>query len=209
MYRFQYISQGQTPEEHLSNCKKVLTAGVKWIQLRMKNFPDEIVEKTALEVQSLCTQSGATFILNDNVNLAKKINADGVHLGLTDTAITEARLILGQNKIIGGTANTVEDVVQRIEERCDYIGLGPYRFTSTKDKLSPILGLEGYRAILNRLDDGHRKTPIVAIGGIQVEDISAILETGICGIALSGILTNSKNKKEIVERINTILYDPA
>lgn len=209
MYRFQYISQGQTPEDHLSNCKEVLTAGGKWIQLRMKNFSDEIVEKTAQEVQSLCAQSGATFIMNDNVNLAKKINADGVHLGLTDMAAIDARLILGHDKIIGGTANTVEDVVQRIEEGCNYIGLGPYRYTTTKDKLSPILGLEGYRTIINRLDDGHRKTPILAIGGIQVEDISPILETGICGIALSGILTNSKNKKEIVERINTILYEPA
>ncbi|MDR7128977.1 thiamine-phosphate pyrophosphorylase [Algoriphagus sp. 4150] len=208
MYRFQFISQGQTPEEHLKNCKEVLNAGGKWIQLRMKNFPDEIVEKTALEVQSLCAQFGATFILNDNVNLAKKINADGVHLGLSDTAIIEARLILGKDKIIGGTANTVEDVVQRIEEGCNYIGLGPYRFTTTKEKLSPILGLEGYRSLINRLNEEQRKTPIVAIGGIQLEDISPILETGISGIALSGILTNSMHKKEIVERINKILYEP-
>lgn len=208
MYRFQYISQGQTAEEHLSNCKEVLTAGGKWIQLRMKNFSEEIVEKTALEVQSLCAQFGATFILNDNVNLTKKINADGVHLGLTDTSVKDARLILGQDKIIGGTANTFEDVVQRIDEGCNYIGLGPYRFTSTKDKLSPILGLEGYRKLINRLNDEQRKTPIVAIGGIQVEDISLILETGISGIALSGILTNSENKKEIVERINTKIYEP-
>ncbi|WP_225586783.1 thiamine phosphate synthase [Algoriphagus sp. Y33] len=209
MYRFQFISQGQTPEEHLNNCKEVLIAGGKWIQLRMKNFPDEIVEETALEIQSLCAQSGATFILNDNVNLAKKINADGVHLGLADTAIIEARLILGKDKIIGGTANTVEDVVQRIEEGCNYIGLGPYRFTTTKEKLSPILGLEGYRSLINRLNEEQRKTPILAIGGIQLEDISLILETGLSGIALSGILANSMHKKEIVERINKILYEPA
>lgn len=209
MYRFQYISQGQTPEEHLTHCKEVLAAGGKWIQLRMKNFSDEIVEKTALEVQSLCAQSGATFILNDNVNLAKKINADGVHLGLTDTAIPQARLTLGDDKIIGGTANTLEDVVQRIEEGCNYIGLGPFRFTTTKSKLSPILGLEGYRSLIGQLDKEQRKTPIVAIGGIQVEDIPSILLTGISGIALSGVLTNSTNKKEIVDHINTILYEPA
>ncbi len=209
MYRFQYISQGQTPEEHLTCCKEVLAAGGKWIQLRMKNFSDEIVEKTALEVQSLCAQSGATFILNDNVNLAKKINADGVHLGLTDTAIPQARLTLGDDKIIGGTANTLEDVVQRIEEGCNYIGLGPFRFTTTKSKLSPILGLEGYRSLIGQLDEEQRKTPIVAIGGIQVEDIPTILQTGISGIALSGVLTSSTNKKEIVDHINTILYEPA
>jgi len=207
MHRLQYISQGKTAEEHFSNCKEVLEAGGKWIQLRMKNFADEVVERTALEVQEMCATYGAKFILNDNVSLAHKINADGVHLGLTDSSIREAREILGQDKIIGGTANTYEDVLQRIAEACDYIGLGPYRFTSTKDKLSPILGLEGFRTLINRLDDEQRKTPIVAIGGIQVEDISLILETGVSGIALSGILTNAANKKEIVERINTKLYE--
>lgn len=207
--RFQYISQGHTPEEHLSNCEEVLAAGGKWVQLRMKNFSDEHVEKTAIEFQSLCASFGATFIINDNVDLAKKINADGVHLGLTDMPVREARLILGQEKIIGGTANTLEDVIQRIDEGCNYIGLGPLRFTRTKEKLSPILGLEGYRSLIGQLDGEQRKTPIVAIGGIQIEDISSILATGISGIAVSGILTNSSNTKEIVERINTILYEPA
>ncbi|WPR74139.1 thiamine phosphate synthase [Algoriphagus sp. NG3] len=207
--RFQYISQGHTPEEHLSNCEKVLAAGGKWIQLRMKNFPLEEVEETALQVQSLCATFGATFIINDHVDLAKKINADGVHLGLTDLPVREARLILGQEKIIGGTANTLKDVLQRIDEGCNYIGLGPFRFTRTKEKLSPILGLEGYRSIIGRLDEKQRKTPIVAIGGIQVEDISSILATGISGIAVSGVLTNPSNTKEIVERINTIGYEPA
>ena len=207
--RFQYISQGHTPEEHLSNCEKVLAAGGKWIQLRMKNFPLEEVEETALQVQSLCATFGATFIINDHVDLAKKINSDGVHLGLTDYPVRKARLILGQEKIIGGTANTLKDVLQRIDEGCNYIGLGPFRFTRTKEKLSPILGLEGYRSIIGQLDEKQRKTPIVAIGGIHVEDISSILATGISGIAVSGVLTNPINTKEIVERINTIGYEPA
>ncbi|MBI1837298.1 MAG: thiamine phosphate synthase [Flavobacteriia bacterium] len=207
MYKLQYISQGQTAEEHFLNCQQVLEAGGKWIQLRMKNFTEEVVEETALKVKELCKTFGAVFILNDNVQLAKKIDADGIHLGLTDTSIQKAKEILGKDKIFGGTANSLEDVIQRINEGCNYIGLGPFRFTTTKDKLSPILGLEGYKKLINQLNEEQRKTPIIAIGGIEVADISTILKTGISGIALSGILTHSDNKKEIVEQINKMLYE--
>jgi thiamine-phosphate pyrophosphorylase len=105
----------------------------------------------------------ATFIINDNVHLAKQLDADGVHLGLSDE---EARLILGKTKIIGGTANTLK-MLQRTAENCDYIGLGPYQFT-TKQHLSPILGLEGYRSIIEQMKAKH-PNPIYAIGGITLE----------------------------------------
>lgn len=198
MYKLQYISQGQTAEEHLFNCEQVLEADGKWIQLRMKNFSEEIVEDTALKVKELCKTFGAIFILNDNVELAKKIDADGIHLGLTDTSIQKAKEILGNDKIFGGTANSLEDVIQRINEGCNYIGLGPFRFTTTKDKLSPILGLKGYTKLIMQLTEEQKKTPIIAIGGIEVSDISDILKTGISGIALSGLITNAPNKKELI-----------
>ena len=160
-----------------------------------------------MKVKELCKSFGAVFILNDNVQLAKKIDADGIHLGLTDTSIQTAKEILGNDKIFGGTANSLEDVIQRINEGCNYIGLGPFQFTKTKDKLSPILGLEGYIKLIDQLTEEQRKTPIIAIGGIKVADISDILKTGISGIALSGILTHLENKKEIVEQINKVLYE--
>jgi thiamine-phosphate pyrophosphorylase len=207
MYKLQYISQGQSVEEHLSNCKNVLEGGCKWIQLRMKNFEEQQVERTAIEVQNMCSEHGAKFILNDNVHLASRINADGVHLGLSDMSIQEAREIVGYDKIIGGTANTLKDVIQRIDEGCDYIGLGPYRYTTTKDKLSPVLGIEGYSNILSQLTEQQKQIPIVAIGGIETHDIPAILESGVSGIALSGLLTTALDKKEIIQNINTKLYE--
>ena len=132
MYKLQYISQGDTQEVQLNNIQKALEFGCRWIQLRFKKANVETLEQTALLVKELCQKFNALFIINDHVSLAKKIEADGVHLGLTDTSIQEARELLGEDKIIGGTANTYEDVVQRFREKCNYVGLGPFKFTTTK-----------------------------------------------------------------------------
>jgi thiamine-phosphate pyrophosphorylase len=191
MYKLQYISQGDTQEEQLNNIQKALEFGCRWIQLRFKKANAETLEQTALLAKELCQKFDALFIINDHINLAKKIDADGVHLGLTDSSIQEARELLGDKKIIGGTANSYEDVIQRYHERCNYVGLGPYKFTITKEKLSPIVGLEGYKEIISKLENKGVEIPIFAIGGILEEDIDPILNSGIYGIAVSGLITNN------------------
>jgi thiamine-phosphate pyrophosphorylase len=190
MYKLQYISQGDTQVEQLKNIQKALEFGCRWIQLRFKKANTETLEQTALLAKEVCQKFNAIFIINDKVDLAKKIDADGVHLGLTDTSIREARELLGEDKIIGGTANTYEDVVQRFHEKCNYVGLGPYKFTTTKEKLSPIVGLVGYKEIISKLKSEGIEIPIFAIGGILEEDIDPILNTGIYGIAVSSLITN-------------------
>lgn len=201
--KLQYISQGNTIEEQLLNIQNTLDNGCDWIQLQFKNGNTSELETVAEKTKLLCNQYKATFIINDKVDLAYQIDADGVHLGLDDMQIKNARSILGEQKIIGGTANTFEHVLQRTNEKCDYIGLGPYRFTSTKEKLSPILGIEGYKTILNRMIEQNIKTPIVAIGGITLEDIDLLIETGIYGVAVSGILTHNPS---ITTQLNEKLY---
>lgn len=190
MENMQYISIGTTAEEQLQNIQHALSVGVKWIQLRWKNIDKENFIQLAQQVKALCKEAGATFIINDYVEWAKEIDADGIHIGLGDTQVAEARAILRKDKIIGGTANTFEHVIQRINEGCDYIGLGPMRFTSTKEKLSPTLGLEGYQEIIEQLTEEQRKTPIYAIGGITEEDIKPLKSIGIYGIAASGMINN-------------------
>lgn len=191
MEKLQYISQGHTRQEQEQNIRKALDHGIKWVQIRWKNASEhelislcEISRQLCLEYQSVC-------IINDHVQLAKSIDADGVHLGLNDGSIEEARIILGENKIIGGTANTLSDVLQRMKESCDYIGLGPLRFTSTKEKLSPILGFEGYQEIIDQiLEKGMMIPKIFAIGGVSLEDIQPLQQIGIYGVAVSGQITN-------------------
>ncbi|PTT40458.1 thiamine phosphate synthase [Chryseobacterium sp. HMWF028] len=190
MEKLQYISQGKTIQEQELHIRKALDNGIKWLQVRWKNAPEnELINLCEISKQ-LCSEYQSVCIINDHVKLAKEIDANGVHLGLNDIAIEEARLILGENKIIGGTANTLSDVIQRINESCDYIGLGPLRFTTTKEKLSPVLGFEGYQEIVDGLKDKSINIPkIFAIGSVTLEDILPLQEIGIYGVAVSGIIT--------------------
>lgn len=205
--KLQYISQGSTATEQLNNIQQALSAGCNWIQLRYKNATTDEVTTLAEQVKILCTDHAATFIINDHPHIAKAVDADGVHLGLTDMSIIETKEIVGPDKIVGGTANTLEDALQRVEEGCSYVGLGPLRFTTTKEKLSPVLGLEGYKKIMEALTQRHIPIPVYAIGGIVLEDIEAIMQTGVYGVAVSGIITNHPNKKLLVQQFNTHLYE--
>lgn len=190
MEKLQYISQGNTIQEQEQHIRNALDNGIKWVQVRWKNAPEnELISLCEISKQ-LCSEYQSVCIINDHVHLAKEIDADGVHVGLNDTAVEDARLILGENKIIGGTANTFSDVIQRINESCDYIGLGPLRFTTTKEKLSPVLGYEGYQNIIDGLKDKSIEIPkIFAIGSVNPEDILPLQEIGIYGVAVSGIIT--------------------
>lgn len=202
--KIQYISHGDSPQEQLYHIEKVLDAGQDWIQYRFKNTLSSIRWSTAEKVKKLCETYKATLIINDHVDLAKAIDADGVHLGLTDLSVVQAKLLL-PNKIIGGTANTYEHILQRAHEQCTYIGLGPYRFTTTKAKLSPVLGLEGYQQLLTQMKQDNINIPIIAIGGIEISDIHSIIQSGVHGIALSGLLYNAQDKTEILTQLNDIL----
>jgi len=196
--KLQYISQGGTAQQQLEHIRKVLDMGCTWVQLRFKNQEEQAVLDLAEKVKLFCDRYGALLIINDHVAVAKAIAADGVHLGLSDTAIAVAREALGRDKIIGGTANTLEDVRHRITEGSDYIGLGPYRFTTTKEKLSPVLGLEGYRQLLSALNEEEQRVPVYAIGGILKEDIAPLLKVGVYGIAASGLLIQTPERVESI-----------
>jgi len=197
MHKIQYISQGSNQNEQLENIRYALDLGCLWIQLRFKEADKNLLVETAKIAKSICKEYNAILIINDHVDVAKEIDADGVHLGLSDSKVSDAKKILGDEKIIGGTANTYNDVIQRVKEKCSYIGLGPFQFTSTKKKLSPILGVSGYMEIIEKLKKDQIKTPIYAIGGIKECDISSLFNIGLNGIAVSGLLTNRDIKIDL------------
>ena len=203
--KLQFITHFTEEYTYYDSARLALEGGCRWIQLRMKDASDEEVEKEAVRVQALCKQYGATFLLDDRVELVKKLKADGVHLGKNDMPIAEARQILGKDFIIGGTANTFEDVKAHYEAGADYIGCGPFRFTTTKKNLSPILGLEGYAEIVRKMKENGINLPIVAIGGITLEDIPAIMQTGVTGIALSGTILRADDPVEETRKINALI----
>ncbi|MBZ9729894.1 thiamine phosphate synthase [Salegentibacter sp. JZCK2] len=196
-----YISQGETPKEHLENIRRMCAAGADWIQLRLKNEAYETVLETAKAAKEICDQFQVKLIINDFPEVVKEVNASGVHLGKEDNCPLEARKLLGPNKIIGGTANTLEDCERLCEKQVDYIGLGPFRFTTTKKNLSPILGPAGYRKLLSNLRAKGKSIPVIAIGGIIPEDLPVLAESGVNGVAISGWLTTHPKPEMIFRRI--------
>lgn len=197
----QFISHFTEQHTYLDSIRLALEGGIKWVQLRMKDATEDEIISVGTEARRLCGQYGATFIIDDHVELVHKLKADGVHLGKNDMPIAEARNILGKDIIIGGTANTFEDIAAHYQATANYIGCGPFRFTTTKKGLSPTLGLEGYRSIMQKVKEAAIDIPVVAIGGITAEDIPDIMQTGISGIALSGAILRAENPIEEINRI--------
>ena len=181
-----------TPEAAELACQ----GGVRWVQLRVKNQPYDAWKQLALDTQAVCRRHGATFIINDNPALALETGADGVHLGQQDMPPTEARALLGAGFIIGGTANTFTDIQRLAAAGVDYVGLGPFRFTSTKEKLSPILGPEGYADIMRQCRQAGLTVSIIGIGGITLADVELLFGTGLHGIAVSGGIGGAPNPVE-------------
>ena len=201
----QFISHHTEKYSYLDSIRLALSGGCRWIQLRMKDVSDDEVLPVAVEALRMCKDVSATFIIDDRVELVKEIGADGVHLGKNDMPISEARRILGESFIIGGTANTFEDVKAHHDASANYIGCGPFRFTTTKKNLSPVLGLDGYRHIVKDMKENNIQLPIVAIGGITSEDIPAIMQTGVTGIALSGAILQAAHPIEEMKKIINII----
>ena len=189
--RLQFISHYTEEVSYLEGCRMALEGGCRWIQLRVKGAPDEEVFPLAIQVQRLCKEHDAVFLIDDRVALVKEIGADGVHLGKNDMPVSEARQLLGEEYIIGGTANTMDDICALIGQGVDYIGCGPFRFTTTKEKLSPLLGAEGYRKLLEAMEEQQLTTPLVAIGGITLEDLPLLRSVGVKGFAVSGAILHA------------------
>ncbi len=205
--KLQFITHCTERYSYADSVALALDGGCRWVQLRMKEASEREIMNTATRVRKLCDAYNAVFILDDYVELVPEVGADGVHLGLKDMPVVIARQLLGPNSIVGGTANTFADVQHHAAGGADYIGCGPYRFTTTKKNLSPVLGLVGYRNIVHQMQTHGITLPLVAIGGIGADDIPLLMQHGISGIALSGTILRAASPKEemckILNRIET------
>ncbi len=199
-----YITQNLPTVPHWEQAEKACLGGVKWVQLRVKNTPYEQWKEIALKTQAVCKRFHAKLIINDNFQLAHEIGADGVHLGKTDPSPVDARVLLGDAIIIGGTANTIDDIRNLHKAGVNYIGCGPYRFTKTKENLSPIVGLEGYKALIKQCREEGLTLPIVGIGGIQLEDVALLKEIGLYGVAVSSMINLAENPTEMASRFSLL-----
>ena len=200
--RFHYLTQDLPDISHQELAEIACKNGIRWIQLRVKNKPFEDWLQIAKDVKQICNHFQTILIINDHAEIAKAVDADGVHVGKNDVTVLAARKIVGESKIIGATANTLQDILAHQKNGVNYIGLGPYKFTKTKEKLNPILGLEGYSIIQQ---SNNSSIPIIAIGGIQLEDVQPLMNTGIHGVAVSSVINLADDKAKVISSFLELL----
>ncbi len=169
--------------------EEALQGGVTMIQLREKGMNYCDFKNEAQKIKKLCRAYKVPFLINDNVKLAKEIDADGVHIGQDDMKLTEARAFLGNEKIIGVSARTIKEAVEAEENGADYLGVGAVFPTSTKTDAIEV-SHDTLKAISSSV-----KIPIVAIGGITYKNMEELKGTGICGLALVSAIFAQKDIK--------------
>lgn len=200
-----FITHSDDASEQLEQVKKACLAGIEWIQVRIKAKSKEEIKELAKEARIITSEFGVKLCINDHLDVAIQCKADACHLGKEDMPLASAKALAGDKLIIGATCNTIGDVFAAYEAGADYIGLGPYRFTTTKQKLSTELGDNGYQLVLDQMREKNIQIPIIAIGGIQQADVKAITETGVFGIAISGAVIQSENWSESVQKFQNEL----
>lgn len=204
----QFITNASDRYSIAEEVQMAIEGGCRWVQLRMKDASYDELKQTALDIIPMCKENDVILVIDDNVEVVKELRVHGVHLGKDDMPPMKARDYLGPHAIIGVTANTADDIISFRGMDVDYVGLGPFRFTTTKKKLAPVLGLEGYKDIVKTVNDNGNKLPIVAIGGITNDDLEAIMSTGVQGVAMSGSIINASDPtqytKTAIEILNNI-----
>ena len=199
--RLHLITRDMPDFGHLAQAEAAVRAGVRWIQLRVKGVPRPEWLSMARDFVAICKEGKATAIINDDVQIAKLSDADGVHLGVTDGSLVEAHQVLGEEKIIGSTANTEVDLLKAMIGGADYIGVGPFRRSGTKRDLKPVLGLDGISCLRVAAQKFvERDVPLIAIGGITVDDLPDLMKVGVHGVAVSEAILGGRNPQAEVRR---------
>lgn len=201
----QYITNTQCGKSIPDQVKAVLEGGCRWIQLRMKDASHDEVMEMAKQIKPLTDEKEAFLIINDYVDICRDVNCTGVHLGKTDMLPSKARLELGPLAVIGVTANSFEYIEAVRALDIDYIGIGPFAPTTTKENLAPVLGLDGVSALCNRMNAAEINIAHVAVGGVKLEDVKPLLEAGCDGIAVSGAIANADDMVEATKKFCEIL----
>ena len=206
--RFHYITGNLNKADILKKVQAYCKSGGRCLQLRMKELSQEEMLAIGHEVRSICSSFNCSLIINDYVHLALLLDADGVHLGKKDMSPTDARSILKKNQIIGSTCNTIEDIKNVLMEgQSDYIGLGPFRYTKTKEELAPVLGWDGLSRVMEYVRINRIDIPILVVGGIQEDDIDSIVQLGAHGVAVSGLVEKGDNLESLIKHVNILTQE--
>ncbi|SMO56155.1 thiamine phosphate synthase [Solitalea koreensis] len=206
--KFHYLTLDMDNFSHVEQARMACEAGAKWIQYRTKNKRSQeewLVE--AMQVENICDEWGAALIICSNVDIAAKVNeAQGVHIEMADMSVEQAREFLGESKIIGGSSHTFEQIKAVYHSGADYVGLGPYKPTTTIKYSHDHLSLRDYESIIARMKEEGIDIPVIAAGGIGPEDVEALMATGVHGVAVCSAINRAENPSAVYKEIYRKLY---
>lgn len=184
--KFHYITHDIPQLTHIEQVQNACEAGAKWIQYRCLSKPDDELLKDINAIAEICDDWGTTLIVTDHIHLNGKADIQGFHIEDMNADFTALRKQVGNDITLGGSANTVENLIRLAKEGADYAGFGPFFTTETKPNNYPLLSIEDYTLALRQLKDLNIELPVLAVGGIKIYDLEALMQTGIYGIAVSG-----------------------
>ncbi len=199
-FLLQCITMDGIDMSHLEQVEALCKSGAKWIQLRMKNAPEAEVESVARKAMDVCRNYDAILVINDYLNVALQIGAEGVHLGKEDMDWKAARELAGPDMVMGGTVNSLKDARAAVaSESLDYVGVGPYRFTNTKENLAQVLEKKELSTIIDFLGE----IPAVVIGGVVPDDLEDIANMDAEGVAISsGLFVGGDVTQNVLDYVN-------
>ena len=186
--KLQYITHDLPHLSHVAQVQMACEAGAKWIQYRCLSKTDEELLTEINLIAEICDDWGTTLVVTDHIHLNGKADIQGFHIEDMEADFTVLRKLVGDDITLGGSANTLENIIRLANEGADYAGFGPFAHTETKPNDLPLLGVEGYSVILKKLKALSVEIPILAVGGVKFSDVESLMQTGIHGIAVSGAI---------------------
>jgi thiamine-phosphate pyrophosphorylase len=193
--KLQFITHDIEQHSHIEQARIACEAGAKWVQYRCFTKSDDELLKDINVIAELCDDWGATLIVTDHIHLNGKADIQGFHIEDMDADFRQLREELGEAITIGGSSNTLEGLLRIAEEGADYAGFGPFKVTTTKPNNAPLLGLEGYKDAIAILQQQQIELPVLAVGGVTLNDIDDLLKTGVFGIAASSAINQAEDMR--------------
>ncbi|UKJ07600.1 thiamine phosphate synthase [Solitalea lacus] len=206
--KFHYLTLDMDHFSHIQQVEMACQAGAKWIQYRTKNkrSTEEWIAE-ARQIANICDDWGTSLIVCSNVDVVEIVeDTQGIHIEMADISVAEAREILGDTKIIGGSAHNFEQVKAIYHSGADYVGLGPYKPTSTIKYNTDYLSLDDYRSIIEQMNEEGIDLPVIAAGGIKPEHVEDLMKTGIHGVAVCSAINQAEDPAEVYKEIYNKLY---
>ena len=194
--KLQFITHDIEQHSHIDQARIACEAGAKWVQYRCLTKNDDELLQDINVIAEVCDDWGATLIVTDHIHLNGKADIQGFHIEDMDADFTKLRAELGEAVTIGGSSNTVEGLIRIAKEGADYAGFGPFKVTTTKPNNAPLLGIEGYENAVKTLNEQNIDLPVLAVGGVTLNDLDALMATGIFGIAASSAINQAENMRE-------------